>query len=68
MIKTAYRKTGAWDLTGTLARPYKTWKTRTWDPTKTGKLGPETLVGPYKNGKPEPRTLVGPYKNWNAGS
>ena len=53
------------------SRPLQNRKTRTWDPTKTGKLGPDTLVGPKqdptKTGKPEPRTLVGPNKNWNAG-
>ena len=40
----AYRKTGTQDHSGTLVRPFKTWKTGTRDPRGT-------LPGPYQNRK-----------------
>ena len=45
-LKTAYRKTGTRDPSGTLAGPYKN--------RETG-----TLVGPYKNRKTRTRDLSG---------
>ena len=52
-IFTTYRKTGTRDPSGTLAGPYKNRKTRTRDPRKIRKPGPETLE------KPEKRDLSG---------
>ena len=49
-LKTAYRKTGTRDPSGTLAGPYKN--------RKTG-----TLAGPYKNRKTRTRDLSGALKN-----
>ena len=43
------RYTGTRDSTGTLEGPYKNRKTETRDPTKTGKPGSRTLVGPQQS-------------------
>ena len=55
------RYTGTRDSTGTLEGLYKNRKTETRDPTKTGKPGSRTLVGPQqspaKKTEPKPMTL-----------